>query len=132
MNVWLKAGIVGAGAVLLDLSFHLFFTYPQETITYFFVKFLLAFLISRILFSKGFTILSGVVYGAVFALLFSLYYRFSEFFYSAGFGSRVPDIMLGGFTVVFSQNPLLSVSLWGLAHFLAFIIPAVMMSYVDG
>ena len=111
--------------VFIDFLFHYFFTSPMETLTYFVVKFLLAFLIATFMFSLSslkkkykITIISSLIFSA----LMSIYYRTWELIEAnAPLGSRAPDIygISRGFLLEFA-------GVWYFAHALFFFIGALL------
>jgi len=117
-----KSFIVAAVTVFLDFLFHLFLTHPMESLTYFVIKFLLAFFVVTGMFSldiytkkvkRKFIIL---ISGFVFSTLMSVYYRAWELGEAyVPFGSRAPDI-LG-----ISRESILFALVWWLGHSLFFI-----------
>ena len=119
-NIFKKSLLVAIVTFALDFTFHWFFTHPMETLTYFVIKFLLAFFIATALFnlkkfielpnSKKQTIYIFIA-GLIFSTLMSIYYRAWELG-EAGvpFGSRAPDI----FGIV--RYSILFPAIWWLAH----------------
>lgn len=127
-KVFKQALLVAAVTFALDFIFHWFFTQPMETLTYFVIKFLLAFFAAAGLFSlKKFTELSGsakkaayiIIAGLIFSALMSTYYRAWELG-EAGvpFGSRAPNIIgIARYSILFAVA-------WWLAHASFFAIGA--------
>lgn len=123
--MFLKSLVVALITDALDFTFHYFFTNPMESLTYFVIKFLLAFFVAAALFSLKFwqrplgkkwpgTILAGLIFSA----LMSAYYRAWELG-EAGvpFGSRAPDI-----TGIIRENAFLFSGIWWLGHALFFVV----------
>src|SRR3989304_755569 len=125
-SIFKKSFITAAITVALDFTFHYFLTNPLETLTYFIIKFLLAFMIATALFSSKWYI-SGIgkrlgtitIFGAIFSVLMSTYYRSWELFEAlAPWGSRAPNIyglIRGSFLFILA---------WGAGHALFFIVGA--------
>lgn len=119
-----KSLIVAMITFALDYAFHFFLTHPMETLTYFVVKFLLAFFVASALFSflvrrkKRMMFLSVGITGLIFSTVMSLYYRAWELG-EAGvpFGSRAPNIM-----GIERADPLLFSGTWWLGHALFFCV----------
>lgn len=119
-----KSLIVAMITFILDYAFHFFLTYPMETLTYFVVKFLLAFFVASALFAfliqkkKKMTFWIASLTGLMFSTLMSLYYRAWELG-EAGvpFGSRAPDII-----GVERAHALLFSGTWWLGHALFFCV----------
>lgn len=116
--------IVAFTTVLLDFTFHYFLTNPMESFDYFTVKFLLAFFIATIWInlprSLGFPkIWTTIVTAAIFSFTMSLYYRWWEFFSSASYGARAPDIIF-----LNRENVIFFAGAWFFAHALFFIAGA--------
>lgn len=127
-NFFKQALLVAAITFMLDFAFHWFLTRPMETLTYFVIKFLLAFFVATGLFNlKKFIELIGsrkkmiyiIVAGLIFSTLMSTYYRAWELGEaSVPFGSRAPDIL--GVT----RSSILFAAAWWLAHASFFAIGA--------
>lgn len=119
-NIFKKAFLVAIMTFILDFLFHYFLTRPMETLTYFFIKFLLSFFVAVALFS--FNKLKNnkiaiVLSGFIFSILMSIYYRFWEFGEAhVPFGSRAPDII-----GVARDNLFLFSGAWWIGHALFFI-----------
>jgi len=100
-RIYQKSLIVAIITLMLDFTFHLLFTRPMETLTYFVIKFLLAFFVAAGLFSLKRFIDSPkrqmtitFVAGLIFSTLMSTYYRAWELGEAnVPFGSRAPDII---------------------------------------
>jgi len=124
-KIFLKALIVAAVTVGIDFTFHLLMTHPMETVTYFTVKFLLAFLIATALFSwKGFQTKEAnrkfyiPVTALIFSTLMASYYRAYELFQVyIPLGSEAPDIF-----GIDRHNLILFSGTWWLGHALFFVI----------
>lgn len=120
-----KAFFVASVTVAVDFFFHYFLTHPMESLTYFVIKFLLAFFVAIALFESKIyrTNLSRknvvvFVAGLVFSTLMSTYYRAWELGEAhVPFGARAPDII--GIT---RTNLLLFSGTWWLGHALFFAI----------
>ena len=110
-------------AVSIDFFWHYTITSPMESETYFAIKLPMLFLLFSMFFSKPFTQKRALVYSVAFWFIFSIYYRITEVFYSAGWLSRVPDIHLGA-TMVTAATPLLSALVWYGIHGGAFLVAA--------
>lgn len=125
-KIFQKSLIVALVTFVLDFAFHFFLTHPMETLTYFFIKFLLSFFVAAALFSfrkfidhPKYQIIIASVAGLIFSTLMSTYYRAWELG-EAGvpFGSRAPDIIgIQRYTILFS-------AVWWIAHALFFFIGA--------
>lgn len=120
-SIFKKSFVVAAITVLLDFLFHFFLTHPMESLTYFVIKFLLAFFVAAGMFSfhpyiekkSKFAVL---ITGLVFSTLVSVYYRAWELVEAhVPFGKRAPDI-LG-----ISRETLLFPLVWWLGHALFFV-----------
>lgn len=119
-----RAFVVAVITDLTDFLFHFFLTNPMESLTYFVIKFLLAFFIAVALFTSQ-IYLKKINYrkhiipitGLIFSALMSIYYRAWELG-EAGvpFGTRAPDI------IGISRVTLLFPLIWGLGHALFFVI----------
>ena len=113
-----KPLIAAAITVFLDFLFHFFLTHPMETLTYFTIKFLLAFFVAALLFSlKSHKKLAlKFAFGLIFSTLMSTYYRAWELFEAyAPFGFRAPDII-----GISRDNLLLFSGTWWIGHALFF------------
>jgi len=125
--IFKKALIIAIITDSSDFLFHLFLTHPMESLTYFVIKFLLAFFVAVGMFSlhiytkkKDKRKVIIVVSGLVFSTLMSIYYRAWEFGEAhVPFGSRAPDI-LG-----ISRTSLLFPAIWWLGHASFFILGVV-------
>lgn len=125
-NIFKRAFLVALITFLLDFTFHWLFTNPMESLTYFVIKFLLAFFVAVGLFSlkklrstAQKRIGLSAAAALIFSTLMSVYYRAWELF-EAGvpFGSRAPDII--GIT----SYSFLFAAAWWLAHASFFVIGA--------
>ncbi|MBS3159736.1 hypothetical protein J4436_03025 [Candidatus Woesearchaeota archaeon] len=121
-NLFKKAFIVGAFTIFFDFIFHKFLTHPMESLTYFMIKFLLAFFVAIGIYTlnnyrikKRFII---PISGLIFSTLMSIYYRMWELG-EAGvpFGSRAPDII-----GISRDNLILFSGTWWFGHAIFFII----------
>jgi len=118
-----RAFLTSFTTTFIDFLFHYFFTNPMETLTYFVIKFLLAFFIASFMFSlpslkKKYKI--SIISSLIFSALMSIYYRLWEIFeVEAPLGSRAPDIygISREFLLEFSAA-------WYFAHALFFVIGA--------
>ena len=123
-NIFKKSLIAAVITVFLDFLFHISFTYPMESLTYFVIKFLLVFFVSTGMFSLHVYIKNKnkrkiiiPITGLVFSTLMSLYYRAWELGEAhVPFGSRAPDI-LG-----ISRGSLLFSTVWWIGHASFFIV----------
>ncbi|MFA5821055.1 MAG: hypothetical protein WC873_03065 [Candidatus Gracilibacteria bacterium] len=127
-SIFKKALLVAIITVLIDFVFHYFLTNPMETLTYFVIKFLLAFTVATALFSykplakSKHPYLIIFITGLIFSALMSTYYRAWELGEAyAPFGSRAPDIF--GIT---RDNLLLFSGTWWLGHGLFFTIGGIL------
>jgi hypothetical protein len=119
-----KSFAVAIITILFDFLFHFFLTNPMESITYFVIKFLLAFFVATGLFSLNtFTQKEKRKYlillaGLIFSTLMSVYYRVWELGEAyVPFGSRAPDII-----GIDRGNLFLFSGTWWLGHALFFIL----------
>ncbi|MDP2643046.1 MAG: hypothetical protein Q8P62_04355 [Candidatus Peregrinibacteria bacterium] len=121
-----KALVVAVVTDAVDFTFHYFLTHPMESLTYFVVKFLLAFFIASFLFgfvsyvkSKGWKNFGiGFVFALIFSTLMSVYYRAWELGEAqVPFGSRAPEIY-----GIARDNLVLFSGTWWLGHALFFVI----------
>ncbi len=127
-KVFKQALLVAVVTFALDFTFHWLFTHPMETLTYFVIKFLLAFFVAVGLFSskKFIEAVSSmrvavyiIISSLIFSTLMSTYYRAWELG-EAGvpFGSRAPDITgIARYTILFAV-------IWWLAHASFFAVGA--------
>ena len=123
-SIFKKSLIVAITTDSIDFLFHFFLTNPMESLTYFVVKFLLAFFIASGMFSletyskrKNKGVLIVIITGFIFSTLMSTYYRAWELFEEyAPFGSRAPDI-LG-----VQRESLLFPALWWIGHASFFVV----------
>jgi len=127
-KIFKQSSLVAVVTSALDFTFHVFLTHPMETLTYFVIKFLLAFFVAAGLFSLSKFIESTgrrkrityiIIAGLIFSTLMSAYYRAWELG-EAGvpFGSRAPDIIgITRYTILFS-------AVWWLGHASFFAIGA--------
>ncbi|MBI4975574.1 hypothetical protein HZC20_02755 [Candidatus Peregrinibacteria bacterium] len=145
-----RAFTTAVATVGLDFIFHYFLTNPMETLTYFVVKFLLAFFVAAFLFglkskeyfSSGFMKFVGFIFGKksselrsvgvlwmsivalAFSTLMSAYYRAWEIFEAyVPIGERAPDIF-----GIARENILLFSAAWWVTHALFFFIGAIVSS----
>ncbi|HLC46166.1 MAG TPA: hypothetical protein VJI75_00330 [Candidatus Nanoarchaeia archaeon] len=126
--VFRKALLTAVITVLMDFLFHYFLTDPMESLTYFVIKFLLAFFIATALFSSAWAVRSAVlrwhhlaIASLIFSTLMSVYYRAWELLEAyAPFGSRAPDII-----GISHDNLLLFSGVWWLGHAAFFAIGAI-------
>ena len=123
--IFKKSLIVSAITVFLDFLFHLIFTNPMESVTYFVIKFLLAFFVATGMYSlKHYKNSKNILVptaGIVFSLLMSIYYRAWELGEAhVPFGSRAPDILL-----VSRGNMALFSGIWLAGHAAFFVIGAI-------
>lgn len=117
----------------VDFCFHYFFTNPMESLTYFVIKFLLAFFVAAGLFSLKIylnhpnkRIYALPLAGLIFSALMSIYYRAWELGEAnVPFGSRAPDI------IGIARDNLLAFSgAWWLGHAAFFVIGALAASFL--
>ena len=126
-SVFKKSLVTAVITVSLDFLFHVFLTHPMETLTYFVIKFLLAFFVAAGMFSLHLYIQKKErrkaivpVTGLIFSTLMSTYYRAWELGEAhVPFSSRAPDI-LG-----ISRESILFSAAWWLGHALFFAAGAV-------
>lgn len=124
-SLFKKALIVAVITNLIDFVFHFFLTHPMESLTYFVIKFLLAFFVAVGMFSSVIFIkklkqrkLIVIITGLIFSTLMSIYYRAWELGEAhVPFGSRAPDI-LG----ISRESLVLFSGIWWFGHALFFII----------
>lgn len=130
-----KSLAIASAATLIDFLFHYFLTHPMESLTYFVIKFLLAFFVSTALFES--TIYKNnndrrsliiFISGLIFSTLMSIYYRSWELG-EAGvpFGSRAPDII-----GIARTNLILFSGIWWLGHALFFTAGAWLANIISG
>lgn len=121
--IFKKSFIVASTTIFIDFLFHYFLTHPMESLTYFVIKFLLAFFVASALLGSNIyknkidrRWLVILISGLIFSVLMSIYYRSWELV-EAGvpFGSRAPDII--GIT---RTNLILFSGTWWLGHALFF------------
>lgn len=127
-KIFKQALLVALVTLVIDFAFHWFFTRPMETLTYFVIKFLLAFFVAVGLFNLKKFIESEnnirrniyiIIAGLIFSTLMSTYYRAWELG-EAGvpFGSRAPDIIgIARYSISFAI-------IWWLVHASFFAIGA--------
>jgi len=129
-----KALVVAVIAVAIDFAFHYFLTHPMETLTYFVVKFLLAFFVATFLFgfssyikSKGWKNFGiGFVFALIFSSLMSVYYRAWELGEAqVPFGSRAPEIY-----GIARDNLVLFSGTWWFGHATFFVIGVLVASKI--
>ena len=124
-SLFKKALVVAVITNLIDFIFHFFLTNPMESLTYFVIKFLLAFFVAAGMFSSVIFVkklkqrkLIVVITGLIFSTLMSVYYRAWELGEAhVPFGSRAPDI-LG----ISRESLILFSGAWWLGHAFFFII----------
>lgn len=124
-KIFLRSLITALTTVFIDFCFHFLLTRPMETMTYFVIKFLLAFFVATGLFGlhsfskKNFKDMGKAAVAAlVFSTLMSTYYRAWELIeVYAPFGSRAPDIY-----GIDRENLLLFSGLWWLGHAAFFVV----------
>ncbi len=119
-----KSLVVAIITLAMDFVFHFFLTNPMESLTYFVIKFLLAFFVASAMFSlfsarkKGVKVTTAIITGLIFSTLMSVYYRAWELGEAyVPFGSRAPDI-LG----IDRTNLLFFSGTWWLGHALFFFV----------
>lgn len=125
--IFKRALITAIFTFVFDFLFHLSLTRPMETLTYFVLKFLVAFFVATALFSSDlFTKkikqrnLIMILFGLISSTLMSIYYRAWELGEAyVPFGSRAPDI-----TGINRDNLLLFSGTWWLGHALFFVTGA--------
>ncbi|OGN06539.1 MAG: hypothetical protein A2750_03540 [Candidatus Yanofskybacteria bacterium RIFCSPHIGHO2_01_FULL_45_42] len=126
-SLFKKSLIVAATTVAVDFAFHYFLTRPMETLTYFVIKFLLAFFVAAALFDsysfvKNPAVKKYVLAGLIFSTLMSAYYRAWELFeIFAPWGSRAPDIY-----GISRDNLLFFSGAWWLAHTSFFVLGVIL------
>src|SRR3989338_7847277 len=124
-SLFKKALVVAVITNLIDFIFHFFLTNPMESLTYFVIKFLLAFFVaagmfSSVIFEKKLKQrkLIVVITGLIFSTLMSVYYRAWELGEAhVPFGSRAPDII-----GISRESLILFSGAWWLGHAFFFII----------
>jgi len=129
-NIFKKSLIVAVITILLDFLFHFFLTHPMESLTYFVIKFLLAFFVATGMFSLHFYINKKEkrkfiipITGLIFSTLMSVYYRAWELGEAhVLFGSRAPDI-LGIY-----RESILFPAMWWLGHASFFVIGVIIVN----
>jgi len=126
-----KALFTGFVAVGLDLLFHIFYSSPMETVTYFGIKFLVVSVLAWWLFGQKATLLRTLMFGVLFAGVFGLYYRFVELAQKSGFLGRVPDVHIFGITATMN-TPITSAILWLGVHGGSFIIGSLLSKKIIG
>jgi len=129
-----KALIVALITDATDFTFHYFLTHPMESLTYFVIKFLLAFFVATFLFTFSSYIKSkggkkffiSAIFGLIFSTLMSTYYRAWELG-EAGvpFGSRAPNIY-----GIPRDNLLLFSGTWWFGHALFFVMGVLVASKI--
>ncbi len=121
-----KAFVVAVVTNAVDFAFHYFLTHPMESLTYFVIKFLLAFFVATFLFTFSSYVKSvggkkvGIIclFGLIFSTLMSTYYRAWELGEAhVPFGSRAPEIY-----GIPRDNLILFSGTWWFGHALFFII----------
>lgn len=129
-----KVFLVAVVTIILDYLFHFFLTNPMESVTYFVIKFLLAFATATGLFSLNIfakskrKLLIIFLTGLIFSALMSIYYRAWELGEAhVPFGSRAPDI------IGIPRNVLILFSgIWWLGHALFFTAGAYLSEKIFG
>lgn len=127
-DIFKKALIVAIITVAIDFTFHLLLTHPMETVTYFVVKFLLAFLVATGLFSwKKFNLHKAKkkfyipITALIFSTIMATYYRIYELGQAfIPLGSEAPDIY-----GINRANLILFSGTWWLGHALFFAIATI-------
>jgi len=123
-NIFKKSLIVALVTDLTDFLFHSFLTHPMESLTYFVIKFLLAFFVASGMYSMHIYMKKRQkrkviipITGLIFSTLMSIYYRAWELGEAhVPFSTRAPDI------VGISRNSLLFPAVWWLGHASFFVI----------
>lgn len=124
-KIFKQAFVVALVTDAVDFVFHFFLTNPMESLTYFVIKFLLAFFVAVGLFSLNYfknnpdkrKIIIPLA-GLIFSALMSVYYRAWELGEArVPFGSRAPDILN-----IPRESLLLFSGTWWLGHALFFVI----------
>ena len=124
----IKSVLVGIGAVLLDFYIHKQFTFPQETYSYFFYKFIIYSLIAYVYYSQGRRDTQAkLVFAGIATAIFSLYYRVWEVFFKLPFSERTPDIIFNGITYTVETHPYIQLLFWIVVHGIAFFIPVLLL-----
>lgn len=121
--IFKKSFIIASTTILIDFLFHYFLTHPMESLTYFVIKFLLAFFMASALLDSN--IYKNkidrrwpaiFIAGLIFSALMSIYYRAWELGETGvPFGSRAPDII-----GIPRMNLILFSGTWWLGHALFF------------
>jgi hypothetical protein len=127
-KIFTRALIVAFITVAIDFIFHLLLTHPMETVTYFVIKFLLAFLIATALFSwkkfnqnKDHRLYYLPITALIFSTLMASYYRLFELGQAfIPLGSEAPNIY-----GIDRSNQILFSGTWWLSHALFFLIGAI-------
>ncbi|KKR48424.1 MAG: hypothetical protein UT86_C0005G0008 [Candidatus Magasanikbacteria bacterium GW2011_GWC2_40_17] len=123
--IFKKSLVVASTTIMIDFLFHYFLTHPMESLTYFVIKFLLAFFVASAILGSNIyknkidrRWLIIFITGLFFSALMSIYYRSWELG-EAGvpFGSRAPNII-----GIARTNLILFSGTWWLGHTLFFII----------
>src|SRR3989339_739088 len=123
--IFKKSLVVASTTIMIDFLFHYFLTHPMESLTYFVIKFLLAFFVASAILGTNIyknkidrRWLIIFITGLFFSALMSIYYRSWELG-EAGvpFGSRAPNII-----GIARTNLILFSGTWWLGHTLFFII----------
>lgn len=125
--IFKRALITAIFTFIFDFTFHLFLTNPMETLTYFVIKFLIAFFVATALFSSGLFMKKVkqrksiiILFGLISSTLMSIYYRAWELGeVYVPFGARAPDII-----GINRNNLLLFSGTWWLGHALFFVLGA--------
>lgn len=129
-NFW-RALIVAVITVGIDFIFHYLFTNPMETMTYFVIKFLLAFLVASGLFNLNHYLQNTKkrIYivplaGLIFSTMMSIYYRAWELAeVHVPIGTRAPDII-----GIARENLLAFSGTWWIGHAVFFVIGVLIAS----
>ncbi len=111
---------------LADFTFHFFLTNPMESITYFVIKFLLAFFVAEAMYSLSLKkIWMHFMTGLAFSTLMSIYYRAWEMGEAhMPFGSRAPDL------IGIARNSILFPMIWWLGHASFFFIGVIVANRI--
>lgn len=132
-NIFFRSLIVAVVTDGIDFIFHYFLTKPMESLTYFVIKFLLAFFVATALFSLnswqaqiGKKWSMTVLFGLIFSTLMSTYYRAWELGEArVPFGSRAPDII-----GIARDNLFLFSGTWWLGHASFFIVGVLVSLFI--
>ncbi len=125
-----RAIFITLTTLIFDIIFHINFTHPQETSIYFASKGLLIYAIATIMLTNNYTnVLQILLISVIFAGIFSIYYRIVEFLQNKGFGTRVPDIILGEYVIKYKENKILNAFFWLLVHGGGFFLASLFVKY---